>query len=115
MPKPAANVEIRLVNTDEWNLSPAGTAMRFRYWAHIRLEDDSKADLQQRTVFVELTSEPTPCSEVYFGKMYFVAPTAPHDSLKAGGRFELCVGPIVKARGVITSLATVEFGKGSAR
>ncbi len=89
-----------------WNLSPAGTANPLQYWSHAHFEDDPNWGKEHWTLFVELDRPPTPERRVYLAKVFFVAPTAPHHLLRAGHRFDLCVGPMVKAQGFIKELLT---------
>jgi hypothetical protein len=87
-----------------WNLSSAGTAKALRYWAHVHFENDLKCGQELWTLFVELNAAPVEGQKVYTAKVYFVAPTAPHHYLQPERKFELCVGEVLKARGVIKSL-----------
>ncbi len=89
---------------DAWNLSPAGTANPLRYWCHVHFEDDPNWGKEHWTLFVELDRAPEPQQRVYLAKVFFMAPTAPHHFLRVGHKFSLCVGPMIKARGVIKEL-----------
>ena len=87
-----------------WNLSFAGTANALRYWAHVHFENDPKWGQELWTLFVELDVPPVEGQKVFTAKVYFVAPTAPHHCLQPERKFDLCVGEVVKARGVIKSV-----------
>ena len=86
-----------------WNLSCAGTANSLCYWAHIHFENDPKWGQELWTLFVELDAPPSEGIKVYTARVYFMAPTAPHNSLQPGRKFDLCVGDVVKAHGVVKS------------
>ncbi len=87
-----------------WNLTPAGTSHPLRYWSHVHFEDDPKWGQELWTLFVELDSEPAPLQKDFTARIFFMAPTAPHVFLRIGQKFNLCVGPMVKAHGVITEV-----------
>jgi hypothetical protein len=87
-----------------WDLSSAGTANPLRYWSHAHFEDDPNWGREHWTLFVELEKPPEPSQNTYRAKVFFMAPTAPHHFLRPGQKFDLCVGPMIKARGVIKEL-----------
>lgn len=101
-PKVLAEITFR----DGWNLTPAGTANPFRYWSHVHFEKDSNWGKELWTLFIELERTPEPSRRVHLAKVFFMAPEAPHHLLRAGHKFALCVGPLVKAHGIIKK----EFG-----
>lgn len=103
MNTPSAFAELRF--DERWNLSPAGTANPLRYWANVHFKDDPNWGKELWTLFVELDEAPADGKRIYTAKVFFMAPPAPHHYLRPGAEFELCVGEIVKARGVIKSLA----------
>ena len=101
---PEAMAEIRF--EQGWNLTPAGTANPLRYWSHVHFEDDPKWGQELWTLFVELDKAPEPQQQVYLAKVFFMAPKAPHHFFRPGQKFDLCVGPMVKAHGVIKELCS---------
>jgi hypothetical protein len=84
-----------------WNLSPAGTANPLRYWSHVHFNDDPKWGQETWTLFVELDNPPCPQQQVYRARVFFMAPMAPHHFLQVGQEFDLCVGIVVKAHGIV--------------
>jgi hypothetical protein len=96
---PSAIAEIEFAQ--DWNLSPAGTANPLRYWSHVRFENDATWGQEYWTLFVEIDDPPADGQRVYEARIYFLAPTAPAQLLRVGQRFELCVGSVVNARGVV--------------
>jgi hypothetical protein len=104
MNRPEAYAEISLEPNNIWNLSPAGTAHPLRYWAHLRSENDRRREPEFWTLFVELEAPPRAEQTIYSAKVFFMAPDAPHHLLQPGWNFELSVGDIIKARGVVKDL-----------
>jgi len=99
---PAAIAEITF--DQSWNLSPAGTSNPLRYWSHIHFENDPNWGKEHWTLFVELEKAPEPNQKTYIANVFFMAPTAPHHLLQPGHKFDSCVGPMVKAYGVVREL-----------
>ena len=93
-----------LVFDDNWNLSPAGTASPLRYWAHVHFKDAPNRGKELWTLFVDLNEAPTEGKKTYIAEVSFMAPPAPHHYLKPNAEFNLFVGDILKARGIIKSL-----------
>jgi hypothetical protein len=84
-----------------WNLTPAGRSNPNEYWSHIHFDGDPKWGQELWTLFVELDKPPEPNQQVYLAKIFFLSPKAPSHFLRPGQKFELCIGKIVKAHGVI--------------
>jgi len=106
MPDPLQNPAAiaDLVFDGNWNLSPAGTSNPLRYWSHVHFENDPNWGKEHWTLFVELEEAPEANQKTFTAKIFFVAPKAPHQFLQPGQKFVLCVGPIVKAHGIIREL-----------
>ncbi len=101
---PEATAEIRF--EQGWNLTPAGTTNPLCYWSHVHFEGDPKWGKELWTLFVALDKAPELHQQVYHAKIFFMAPNAPHHFFRPGQKFELCVGPKVKAQGVVKELCS---------
>lgn len=105
---PAPSAAIAEIQFEQgWNLTPAGTANPLRYWSHVHFEGDAKWGQELWTLFVDLDNPPKEDQRVYLARVFFLAPTAPTHFLRNGQRFELCVGPMVKARGIVKEASQV--------
>ncbi len=56
------------------------------------------------TLFVELDKAPEHNQTVYLAKIFFLAPNAPYHFLQPSQKFDLCVGSMVMAHGVVTEV-----------
>lgn len=101
---PTAIAEIRF--SQGWNLTPAGTVNPLRYWAHVHFKDDPRWGQETWTLFVELTKAPEQQQRIYLAKIFFMAPKAPSQFLTPDQEFDLCVGSVVKAHGVVKEVCS---------
>lgn len=95
------SVTAELCFEEEWNLAPAGTASPLRYWSHVHFDGDLNWGKEIWTLLIELDKPPQKSQRVFKVKVFFLSPNAPINFLKQGQQFNLCVGSIIKCRGII--------------
>jgi len=92
---------VDLTFDDGWNLPLAGTSKPLHYWAHFCHKAPPQNNAELWTLFVEPSTEPIVGQKHYSAKMFFMAPSAPHDCLHEGDVFTLYIGEVAKARGLV--------------
>ena len=113
-PDTIKRLEIAIVDLtfdDGWNLPHAGTSIPLRYWAHFHYKAPLQDNTELWTLFVEPSVKPVANQKHYSAKIFFMAPSAPHDCLHEGDELTLYIGEIEKARGIVKNVVKNENQK----